>query len=376
VVSTGELSGEIHALHLLEALRTHLAFGVSGLGGSRLAGAGVDIVHNYKDISLMGVSELFSKAGHILRAFHAMERHLRDTAPSLLILVDFPGFNLRLAKIARRLGIPTVYFIPPQLWAWRKGRIKTIRNCVDLVLCILPFEEEMYRENGVEAVYVGHPFVQTVKASRTRDEFLAYAGVTSKGPLLTVMPGSRESEILRLLPVMVDVVKQVKNRVGDIAVVLPVAETVSVERIQERVGGTGITLLPGLSHDALAYCDAAVIASGSATLEAAILGAPSVVVYRLAPLSYWLARLLVHVPHISLPNLIAGHEIYPEFIQRLEPEIIADRVVYMLNNGTTTIRRDLDEVRSRLGAFDSYRAAAESIVRFVERVYGPVPQTP
>jgi lipid-A-disaccharide synthase len=379
VIVTGELSGELHAVHLVRAIADALEMEFSGMGSTRLADAGVKLVHDYRDISLTGLSEVFFKAGHIWKAYFSLTRHLREIKPDLLILVDFPGFNLRIARVAKRLGIPTLYFIPPQIWAWRKNRMKQIKSWIDLVLCILPFEEALYREHHVPATYIGHPFLHTVRPRYTREAFRSMFAIREGAPVITIMPGSRQNEARRHMPVLTDIVRHLQGKLGRLTVLLPIADTMDeaffVPFIREL---DGVIPIKGLPYDCLAHSDAAVIASGSATLEAAILGVPSVVLYKISNLSYLIARMVVHVSHISLPNIIAGREIFPEFVQCLDAERIANTVVSMVNSDKSALQKEMEEVRKRLATpdHDPYRIACAEILQFLERRYGPLPETP
>lgn len=312
VIVTGELSGETHAAHLVNAICAVSPLEFSGIGSKVLANAGVRVIYDYKDISIIGISEVFSKLGHIRRAFRALKEHLKATHPQLLILVDFPGFNLRAARMARRLGIPVVYFIPPQIWAWHGERIRRIKADVDLVLSILPFEETFYRQHGVPVTYVGHPYAQIVRPVHGKEEFYAMWGVDSAAPVICMMPGSRQSEAKRHMPVLLEVLKRLDRDLGRYTVLLPVAGTLKADFFLPFLKGRkNVRLVQGLPHDCLAYSRIALVKSGSATLEAAILGVPSAVLYKTSVLSYLIARLIVKVRHISLPNIIAGKEVFP-----------------------------------------------------------------
>jgi lipid-A-disaccharide synthase len=379
VIVTGELSGELHAVHLVRAIAESLQMEFSGMGSTRLSDAGVKLVHDYRDISLTGLSEVFFRAGHIWKAYVSLTRHLRETKPDLLILVDFPGFNLRIARVAKRLGVPTVYFIPPQIWAWRKNRMKQIKSWIDLVLCILPFEEALYREHHVPARYIGHPFLHIVRPRYTKEAFRSMFAIREGAPVITIMPGSRQNEARRHIPVLTDIVRHLQGKLGRLTVLLPVADTMDeaffVPFIREL---DGVIPIKGLPYDCLAHSDAAVIASGSATLEAAILGVPSVVLYKISNLSYLIARMVVHVSHISLPNIIAGREIFPEFVQSLDAERIANTIVSMVNTDKSALQKEMEEVRKKLATpdHDPYRVACTEILQFLERRYGPLPETP
>jgi len=370
VLVTGELSGEIHALHLVKAIRERLPAEFSGIGGAALAEAGVKIVYDYGNISLTGLSEIFAKLKYIREAYRVLKRHLAEEKPSLIILVDFPGFNLKTARMAWKMGIPVIYFIPPQIWAWRESRIRQIRKYVDHVICILPFEKELYDRHDVGATYIGHPFAGTVKPRLTKHEFLEAAGIKDGGALLTIMPGSRENEFMKHMPLLLDVVERLKRQIKELRVLLPLADSISDEIASKFSAGQTIIPVRGFSHDAMAYSDMAIMASGSATLEAAVLGTPTIVVYKISGLSYAVAKALVKVKYVSLPNIIMGEEVFPEFIQHLSAGDIAEKALYMLRNGRKGISEKMAEIKKRLGSYDSYGLAGELVVRFLEDRYG------
>jgi lipid-A-disaccharide synthase len=343
------------------------------MGGTKLTDAGVQVVQDYGSISVTGITETIGRLKDIRQAFHSLKSHLMSEQPSLLILVDFPGFNLEMAKFANRLGIPVVYFIPPQIWAWRKNRVHQIKRFVDKVISILPFEEPIYRHFGIDLSYVGHPFATTVRPRLSKDQFLSQLGLTGENRLLTIMPGSRTNEVLRHLPVMVSIIRCLQERLGGLSVLLPLAENLNPRTIAPILKrAPRITLIKGNSHDAMAHSDFAVIASGSATLEAAILGTPSIVIYRVSPVSFFLAKLLVNVKYISLPNLIADKEVFPEFIQTLRPDDIAERAIHMVNNEKERIKNETAAIRAKLGQSDSYELAADAIVTFLSGRYGTI----
>lgn len=380
VIVTGELSGENHAARLVRALTNQCPLEFSGIGSTALARAGVDVIYDYRNISLTGLTEIVKKSGEIRNAYKVLKQHLLSIAPHLLILVDFGGFNLRLAaRLAKRLSIPVIYFIPPQVWASRKGRIKKIKSLIDLVLSILPFEEPLYREHHIPVVYVGHPYARSVTPLYSRDAFHALIKLDREGPVITMMPGSRPNEVRRHMPVLLRVADHLDQELGPYTVLLPVADSldehVLAPYLKER---HKIVPVRGLAHDCLKYSDAALITSGSATLEAAILGVPSLVIYKLSYVEYFLARLIVKVPYISLPNLIAGREVFPEFIQHLNAERIAKSVVSMLQNDRSEIQKELDRIRQKLDSSgpDPYEKASNKILEFLEHTYGPLPKTP
>ena len=376
LIVTGELSGEIHALHLLNAINALFPMQWSGVGSERLKAAGVDILHDYREIAVTGLSEVLPKMGQIWRAYRKLKQYLVESRPSLLILVDFPGFNLRVAGIARKLGIPTVYFIPPQVWAWRKARINRIKRDVDLIISILPFEKALYDRHKVPCVYVGHPFTATVQATKPKSTLIEEWGLQQKWPIITIMPGSRKNEIARHLPTLLQVIRRLAGQLTNMAALLPIAENIDRSIIEAFTkGDPTLRLLEGASHDALAVSDIAFVASGSATLEAAILDCPTIVIYKISAFSFFVAKRLVKVDYISLPNLIAGKEIFPEYIQDLKAESIAEKALHVLHNETARMRNDMEEVRTKLGRSDSYGLARDAVIRFLEQTYGPLPAT-
>jgi len=339
------------------------------MGSERLAAGGARIVRDYRDISVTGLSEVISHMGNIKRAFDTVKAHIRTERPDLVVLVDFPGFNMRIARFARSLDIPVIYFIPPQVWAWKRSRLKKIKRYVDMVICILPFEEELYAREGVPVVYIGHPFAATVRPSLDRDEFLANARVHGDRSILTVMPGSRRNEIRRHMPVLSEVIAIMRRSIPDLAVLLPLADNMDEAVVRPFLQGIGdVIILKQDSHNALAYCDAAIVASGSATLEAALLKAPTAIIYRISCLSYAIARLIVHVDFIGLPNIVAGKEVFPEFIQHLQPEIIARKALSMIDKGRQDVAGELGIIVDKLKKQDSYPLAADTIIHFLERL--------
>jgi lipid-A-disaccharide synthase len=370
-IIAGELSGEIHAAHLVKSLTERFPFRFSAVGSKRLIEAGADVICDYQNISATGISELFSKKSHIRDAFKIVKKHIKETMPALVILVDFPGFNLRIARFSKKLGIPVIYFIAPQIWAWRKKRIKTIERYVDRVICILPFEKALYDKHGIDSVYIGHPFVNTVQPSLSKEEFLRQIGKDGANPIVTIMPGSRENEIKKHMPVLLETIAIMKKSIPGMTVVLPVAENIEENIFEPFKGPLGDTvMIKRHAYDALAYCDIAIVASGSVTLEAAILKAPTMVIYRISSLSYFIAKMLVKMQFISLPNIIAGKEVFPEFIQNIDPEKIAEKALYMVHNGKQAIQEDIDGIIEKLGHHNSYESARDAVIGFLEKRYG------
>jgi lipid-A-disaccharide synthase len=369
-IITGELSGEMHAAHLVKSFKNNFHFEFSAVGSRRLAEAGADIIYDYRNISLTGISEIFSKIFHIYSALRLVKKYIRETRPALVILIDFPGFNLRIARFAKKLGIPVLYFIAPQIWAWRKKRIRTIKRYVDRVICILPFEKKLYDSYGIDAVYVGHPFVNTVKPSLSREEFLRQIRADGTNPIIAIIPGSRENEIIKHMPVLLKTITIMKRKLPGMVVVLPLAENIEMdifEPFKDSIGNT--VIIKNHAYDTLAYCDTAIAASGSVTLEAAMLKTPTIVIYRISSLSYLVAKMLVKINFISLPNIIAEKAVFPEFIQDIDPEKIAEKALHMVHNGKQEIQEDINGIIEKIGHYNSYESARDAVIGFLEKRY-------
>jgi len=332
MIIAGEASGDLHGARLVTAMkacRPELSF--SGMGGRELAAVGVDILFEAKKIAVVGIIEVFSHLPDILAARKILRKTLVQDRPSLLILIDFPDFNLMLAKFAKKIGIPVFYYISPQVWAWRSGRVKTISQRVDRIGVILPFEEEFYRSRGVAADYVGHPLLDSVHSSSSREEFCRSHGIDPGTTCIGLLPGSRKKEISSLLPTLLQAGQRLKEKsTENLVFLLPLASTVSEEEIRnngldEFGQGLDLYLIKEKRYDMMAACAAAVVVSGTVTLELAILNTPMVVVYKVSPRTYFLGKLLVNkeIKHFSLVNLIAAKEVVPELLQE---EVTTERI--------------------------------------------------
>jgi len=365
----GEVSGDLHGATLARALAA-LAPGIAlaGMGGPRMAAAGVRILHGIERTAVVGGTEALGRLPVLWRILRDLTRSLRERRPRVLVLIDFPEFNLRLARRARRLGIPVVYFVAPQVWAWRRGRLRAMARDVSRVLAVFPFEVGLYREAGVPVDFVGHPLLDVLPAF---DRETARTGLaTARETLVGLLPGSRVEEVRRHLPVLLGAARRILRRVPDARFALPLAPTLGrelVERPIEADGPAGVRVLSGEAHRVMAAADLVLVASGTATLEAACYGTPMVVLYRLSAVSYALARLVVRgIPGISLPNIIAGRAAVPELIQReATPARVARAALALLQNDAVRAaqRLQLREVRTRLGAAGAGERAARAVLR-------------
>jgi lipid-A-disaccharide synthase len=372
MIVAGEASGDMHGARLVAAMHQQqpgLVF--SGIGGKELTAAGVDMLYDASRLAVVGVTEVISHLGDILAARKALIRQMREVHPNLLILIDYPDFNLLLAAKAKKLGIPVFYYISPQVWAWRSGRVKKIGRLTDRVGVILPFEKEFYAERGVDVDFVGHPLMDTVTTSQSKKEFLASNNIdTSPNTrIVGILPGSRAKEIRSLLPDFLAAARRVADNSPDpVVFLLPRASTISRALLNEN-GLTkyqdklDIHCISDNRYDLMAACDAVVTASGTVTLELAILGTPAVTTYRVSPRTYRLGRMLVrHIKYFSLVNLIADREIIPELLQdEVTPENISRRLQIMLQDmdARKNILQGLAEVTVQLGDSGCAKRAAE-----------------
>ena len=355
LIVAGEPSGDLQAACVVqELLRRAPHLTIEGIGGDRMRQAGVRLHAHAGDLAVVGIVEVASRLPAIWRAYRSMTRCLRERRPDLMILVDFPDFNLRLARRAFRLGIPVVYFISPQVWAWRAGRIRSIAKYVRRLLVIFPFEESFYRERGIEAVYVGYPLLDQLTSSPSMQEARRRLELEGTAPVLGLLPGSRVGEIMRHLPILLRSIRQLMIEQPGLRVIIAVADGLPLDLIRSYLNQEAILarVVQGRTYEVMAASDVILVASGTATLEAAIIGTPMVIVYRLAFLSWLLGRALIRVPYIGMVNLVAGRRVVPELIQfHATPERITDeaRRLLLSTEQRLRMRQDLQQVRDRLG---------------------------
>lgn len=337
----------MHGSNLVKAMkRSDPGIVFWGIGAKRMEQAGVKILVPSSEMAVVGVTEALVRLRTIALARRKLKSILKNRAPDLLILIDYPEFNLNLAKAARRFRVPVLYYISPQVWAWRRGRVRKIARRVDRMAVILPFEEAFYRDRGMEVDYVGHPLMDVVECGMRNAEYeIKYvaSGATEIGrPVIGLLPGSRKEEIQNLLPVMVKSVEILGRRYRDIKCLLPLAETIDPEFVQSFLHNSvvEIKVIQGNIYEVLRRCHAALVASGTATLETAIIGVPMVIVYKVSPISYWVGRRVAKVPYIGLVNLVAGEKVVPELIQdEVSPERLAAEALNILED---------DEVRKNM----------------------------
>jgi lipid-A-disaccharide synthase len=368
MIIAGEASGDIHGARLVQAMQARdSGLGFFGIGGKALRQAGVCIRVDNSEIAVVGLSEVFSKLGTLLAALRTVKEDVRRIRPDLVIVIDFPDFNLRVSKMAKKWGIPVMYYISPQIWAWRTGRVKKIKKVVDHMVVIFPFETAFYERWDVPVTFVGHPLLDGIKSTTSRD---GREDLKGKGPLVGLLPGSRNEEIRQLLPTMVQAADILSKGVRDIRFAIPVASSVD-RALVEAIAGQGASRIVVLSdsvQDILEEATLAVTASGTVTLEAAIAGTPMIIVYRLSGFSYWVARRVIRVEHIGLVNLVAGKRIVPELIQdEASAENISRQVLQMLadEHALLGMRRQLGDVVKRLGDPGASERAADVAMRLL-----------
>ncbi|MFZ4439000.1 MAG: lipid-A-disaccharide synthase [Syntrophales bacterium] len=355
MIVAGEASGDLHGGNLVRAMHQidpDLSF--YGMGGKKMQAAGVELLADAADMAVVGLTEVVFKLGMILRVMRRLTNTLTKTPPALLILIDYPDFNLPLARAARKRGIKVLYYISPQVWAWRKDRIDIIRNTVDRMAVILPFEEEFYRKAGVDVTFVGHPLLDEVTRKYPRAAAQKRFGLQEEAVTIAILPGSRKSEVSRLLPEMLGACRILIEKISPLQFVLPLAGTLAPDFVRDilRQFPVRVNVIPDEMYDIVAVADAAMVASGTATLETALLETPMVVVYKVSGLSYAIGRRFIQVDHISLVNLIAGRAVVPELIQNdANPERIAAEMRELITRQgkAREMKLALSGIRGKLG---------------------------
>lgn len=368
LIISGEASGDMHGANLaLELKRQDPSLDIYGVGSRRMREAGVRMIADASEISVVGATEVLTHIGAIYTVYARLKRFLREERPSLLVLIDFPDFNILIGKAARKLGIPVVYYISPQVWAWRKGRIKTIAGLVKAMIVIFPFEVELYEKAGVDTRFVGHPLVDVVTSAFTREQARQQLGLDPGKRTVALLPGSRRKEIATLLPAMLGAAALIEKEFQDVQFVLPIAPTLKVEFVKTFVDASGllVRLVDGRVYDALKASDAAMVTSGTATLETGLMAVPMVIIYKVSRLSYFIGRMLIDVKHVGLVNIVAGKDVAPELIQdAVTPERIAEGISVLLRDPAHAlqVKTELEKIKTKLGAGGASGRAA-SVVR-------------
>ena len=366
MIIAGEVSGDLHGAQVVHAIRRQWSETVFfGMGGTAMASAGVQILVDAASVSVVGITEVFTHIGPILGGFRIIKRALYDRRPDLLLLIDFPDFNLRVARIAKSLDIPVLYYISPQIWAWRTGRVKMIQKRVDHMAVIFPFEPQFFTDNAIDVTYVGHPLLDHKWPPISIPQDHPF-------PVIGLLPGSRNQEIKRHLPVMLESMVAINRHFDQsqflIAPVNKPQRAFASAMVKNQHVSASCDIIEGGARAIFSRCHMVIAASGTVTLEAAIAGVPMVVIYKVSPLSYLLGRILIRVNYISLVNLIAGREIVPELIQKdASPANITRKAVEILGhpNRLDEIRRDLANIREKLGSGGTARQVAQIAIEMI-----------
>ena len=373
LISAGEASGDMYAARLASALQKRADVALFGMGGPQMRAAGVDVVTDYKEVSVVGITEILSHLPSLIRAMRHLVSEARRRKPPFAILTDFPGFHLRLARKLRPLGVRNIYYICPQFWAWRPWRVRIVRRRFAQALCIFPFEEAFFSNAGVSTKFIGHPLVGAVRPTQPREEFCRQLNLDPTQPIVTILPGSRHAELAQHLPVIREACVRIQTQ-RPAQFVVAAAAHASLNELQSGWSpALTIRVVENQTYDALAAADAAIVSSGTATVESALLDVPMVVFYRLTPLTALLAKPLVRTKFFSMVNLIADRPVVPELIQKdFTPERVSEEILRLLKDPSAraSLRVGLADVRNRLGPPGAVDRAADAIASLLATLAG------
>ena len=368
MISVGEASGDLHGAsvaHALKAIQPDCQ--IFGMGGQAMKAAGVDIVYDIADLGVIGFVEIVKNLPKLFRLRDTLGELMERERPDVLVIIDYHGFNIRLAKIAKQKGIPVISYICPKVWAWGRGRAKEVAETVEKVAAIFPFEVDVYREAGANVTFVGHPLLDIVKHTMDKEKAYEYFGARPEQPVVLLLPGSRQQEIVNLLPVMLEAAEKIGKQIPNCQFFLPIASTISREMLQNIINQyhVPVILTEKYTYDLMGISNVASAASGTVTLEAAILKLPTVVIYKVAALTYLLGKLLLKIPYISLPNIVAGRKIVPELLQyEVTGDNIAKETIPILldDNVRHAMHEDLTQMRDKLGETGAVERVAHEIL--------------
>ena len=366
LIVAGEVSGDIQGAKLVAELK-ELSPGIkiTGIGGDNMKSAGVELLHHVREMSFLGFSEIIKHLPFIRRVLNELTHWIEMNRPSAVVLIDYPGFNLKLARRAKKLGCKVIYYISPQIWAWGKSRIKKIARFVDLMIVVFPFEEKLYKDYGINVEFVGHPMLEGLDNTSTKAEFFKKHKLDERKTLIGLLPGSRLQEVEKLYPTMLEAIEKMKTNSTELQSVTSLSPALdkeiysSIEQGKYAVHSTD-------THDVMKHSDLLIVASGSATLESAFFGTPLIIVYRLSPISWFLGNLLVNIKSIGLVNIVAGENIAPEILQSdLTADRLAEEALSIITNDniSSAMSEKLSGVKKLLGEPGASMKAAKSILR-------------
>ena len=371
LISAGEVSGDLHAASVTKAIKElEPSAEVFGMGGDALRAAGGEVLFDIKDHGVMGFVEVVKKLPAIYKLRSDFAKVMDERKPDCLLIVDYPGFNMRLAKVAQEKNIPVVSYIAPSAWAWHKSRAKTMAKLATKIASIFPFEYDVYKEAGADIEFVGHPLIDIVKPSMSKEAACEKFGKKSGDILILLLPGSRKMEIERLLPTILQGAKLIQAKIPNVKFIMPRASSISKEVLEAKIKEVGIEvkITEGDNYDVMSIADLALATSGTVTLEAALCGLGAVILYKSSAISFTIAKHVVNIPNIGLPNIVAGRKILPELLQDdCTPEVIAKEAVQLLQKDCfAKMQEDLKEVKAKLGEAGAGKRVAELVLRVAD----------
>ena len=367
LIVAGEASGDLHGSSLIRELRnlnSHIE--LFGVGGDRMKEEGLELVYHIDKLSVMGFFEVLSKLRLIREVMKKMLTLAEEKKPDLVVLIDYPGFNLRFARKVKKMGIPITYYISPQVWAWGGNRVTKMRGLIDKMIVIFPFEEEIYKNFDIDCEFVGHPLLEVVRAVLSKEDFRSRFDLRKNEVLLGLLPGSRWQEVERILPVMVETAELLGSRIRNLRVMLGLSSSLKKERVQTILDQfkSRVEIVEDLTYDLMKHSDVLLVTSGTATLESAILGTPFLVLYKTSFWTYLFAKSLVSIPNVALANVVAGKRIVPEYIQsKAVPKDVAEETYDILSTKQRykSIQNELSSVKEKIGEAGASKRAAQII---------------
>jgi len=371
VIIAGEASGDLHGSSLVKELKKiNSNLEIFGIGGDRMKSQGVELIFHVEKLSFMGFFEVIKNLSFIRGVMKTMVSVAETKRPDLVILIDYPGFNLRFAKKVKNLGIRVVYYISPQVWAWGGNRVKKMRGLIDKMIVIFPFEKGIYKRFGLDCEFVGHPLLEVTRPVLSAEDFQKKFGIRKNDVVVGLLPGSRWQEVEKILPIMLESCKFLKTRIKNLKVLLGLAPTIKKEKIEnlQNLAGSQTMIVENLTYDLMKHANLLLIASGSATLECAILGTPFLVLYKTSLWTYLVAKRLINIPNIALANVVAGKRIVPEFIQsQAIPNRIAEEMYEILTDRERykSIQNELKKVKEKLGEDGASKKAAQIVTEML-----------
>jgi lipid-A-disaccharide synthase len=369
LIVAGEASGDMYGADVARRLFHKFPdCQIYGLGGQRMREAGVQLEGDISKTAVIGPFEVVSSLASLYRVFRRLAERVETDPPTAAILIDFPDFNLRLGQRVRDAGVPVVYYVSPQVWAWREGRLKQLRRFVNKMLVILPFEEEMYRKAGVDVEFVGHPLVDMVRATKSKEEFCAAYELDPRKPIVALLPGSRRKEVRFILPTLCETAKLISKQKPDTQFVLPMASGLHRRSVEDIIRSQPITIVTNDTYNAVRYARAAIVASGTATLETALLGTPEVIVYRISQASWLVGKALLKVRLFGIVNIILGEEVVPELFQeRMTPEEVSKITLRLMDDVwvQSRIRGNYEKLRRQLGSGNVSDRVVDAVAKLI-----------